>query len=103
MRNRILGAEHLETIGAMANLAVTYHKLGKDAEAEKLEIQVLDARKRILGVENPGTITAMANLAATYRDLEKYTEAGKLEMQVLDARIRVLEWNIQQQSQPWQI
>ena len=64
--------------------------MGKYLEAEKLEIQVLDARNRILGVEHPDTIDAMANLAATYRDLEKYTEAGKLEMQVLNARKRIL-------------
>jgi hypothetical protein len=40
--------------------------LGKYTEAEKLQIQVLDARKRILGVEHPDTINAMGNLAATY-------------------------------------
>jgi hypothetical protein len=50
----------------MANLAVTYGSLGKYTEAEKLEIQVLDARNRILGVEHPDTINAMANLAITY-------------------------------------
>jgi tetratricopeptide (TPR) repeat protein len=74
----------------MANLASTYQNLGKYTEAEKLEMQVLDARNRILGVEHPDTITAMANLASTYRNLGKYTEAEKLEMQVLDARNRIL-------------
>ena len=51
-RNRIFGVEHLETIKAMSNLAVTYECLGKYTEAERLQIQVLDARNRILGVEH---------------------------------------------------
>jgi hypothetical protein len=40
----------------MGNLASTYRNLGKYTEAEKLEIQVLDARNRILGVEHPDTL-----------------------------------------------
>jgi tetratricopeptide (TPR) repeat protein len=89
-RNRILGLEHLDTIRAMNNLAVTYGSLGKYTESEKLEIQVLDVRTRILGVEHPDTIDAMAKLAGTYRKLGKYTEAKKLQIQVLDARTRIL-------------
>jgi hypothetical protein len=62
----------------------------KYTEAEKLEMQVLDARNRILGVEHPDTITAMANLAATYLSLEKYTEAEKLKIQVFNGRCKIL-------------
>ena len=43
--------------------------LGKYTEAEKLEMQVLDARNRILGMEHPDTINAIADLAATYGEL----------------------------------
>ena len=89
-RYEILGAEHPETIRAMANIASIDRALGKYTEAEKLEIQVLEARNRILGVEHLDTITAMAHLADTYCYLGKYTEAEKLEMQVLDARNRIL-------------
>ena len=74
----------------MANLAATYQKLGKYTEAQKLQMQVLDARNRILGVEHPETLRAMGNIAATYVKLGKYTEAEKLQMQVLDARNRIL-------------
>ncbi|KIJ99978.1 hypothetical protein K443DRAFT_8011 [Laccaria amethystina LaAM-08-1] len=73
----------------MADLAVTYGGLEKYTEAEKLEIQVLDARNRILGVEHPDTILAMKNLAITYRNLEKYTEAEKLENQAHKLKGRV--------------
>ena len=74
----------------MGNLPSTYGSLGKYTEAEKLKIQVLDARNRILGVEHPDTIRAMANLASTYYSLGKYTEAEKLEIQVLNARNIIL-------------
>jgi tetratricopeptide (TPR) repeat protein len=73
----------------MANLAAIYQHLGKYTEAEKLEMQVLDASNRTYGVEQD-TIFAMANLAATYQNLGKYTEAEKLQMQVLDARNKIL-------------
>jgi tetratricopeptide (TPR) repeat protein len=90
LRNRVLGVKHPDTIWAMANLAVTYRKLGEYTEAEKLETQVVNARNRIFKAEHSDTIRAMANLAVTYRKLEKYTKAEKLEIQVLDARNRKL-------------
>jgi tetratricopeptide (TPR) repeat protein len=69
---------------AMGNLAITYESLGKYADAEKLQIQVLDMRSRLLGEEHPDTISAMNNLANTYESLEKYEDAEKLKIQVLD-------------------
>ena len=45
--------EHPNTIRAMANVAATYHSLGKHTESEKLGIQVLNARNKILGVQHP--------------------------------------------------
>jgi hypothetical protein len=73
----------------LANLAYTYHVLRNYTEAEKLEIQVLDARNRILGVEHQDTINAMENLAAIYRCLAKYTEADKLKTQAYELKNRV--------------
>ena len=63
--------------------------MGEFTEAEKLKIQVPDARNRILGVQHPDTIYALANLAITYKHLGKYTEAEKLETQVLNEITRI--------------
>ena len=82
--------EHPDTIGAMANLAVLYYNLGKYAQSEKLEIQVLNARNRILGVQHPHTILAMKNLAATLRSLGKYKEAEKLVIQAQGVKSGVI-------------
>ncbi|KAJ7073181.1 hypothetical protein C8F01DRAFT_1225887 [Mycena amicta] len=90
VRTQLLGAEHPDTIEAMASLSVTYHSLGRYLEAEKLNEQVLAARTRLLGAEHPDTIKAMANLSVTYHSLGQYLEAEKLNEQVLAARTRLL-------------
>ena len=51
----------------MFNLASTYRNQGRWAEAEKLDVQVMETRKTVLGPEHPDTLTSMANLASTYR------------------------------------
>jgi len=47
-RNKIFGEEHPDTILAMGNLALAYSNLGKHTEAEKLQIQVVDAKRNFL-------------------------------------------------------
>ncbi|KAF8517759.1 hypothetical protein BU17DRAFT_91618 [Hysterangium stoloniferum] len=64
--------------------------LGKDTEAQKLEVQVLEAHKQLLGPEHPTTLTSMENLALTLSYLGKDTEAQKLEVQVLEAHKQLL-------------
>ncbi|KIK05404.1 hypothetical protein K443DRAFT_641160 [Laccaria amethystina LaAM-08-1] len=59
----------------MGNLALTYSNLGKYTEAEKLQVQVLDARCRVLGEGHPDTVMSK----------------DKLQVQVLDAGKEVVE------------
>ena len=66
------------------------HEQGYSSEAEKLQIQVLNARTNILGEEHEDTLSAKANLAYTYSDLGKYTEAEKLRIQVLHGTRKIL-------------
>jgi hypothetical protein len=53
---RILGVEHPKSIGAAANLAVTYWNQGRQGEAEKVGLEVLAQRRRISGKEHLDTI-----------------------------------------------
>ena len=62
----------------------------KYAEAEKVDLQVLNKRNKILGEEYPDTTTALENLASTYQYLGKYTDVDKLQIQLLDVRTRIL-------------
>ncbi|KAJ7827150.1 hypothetical protein B0H14DRAFT_3144712 [Mycena olivaceomarginata] len=85
-----LGADHQETLEAMANLAATYRQLGRYQEAEPLEGTVLEKRKTLLGADHPDTLGAMAHLAATYHQLGRYQEAEHLEGTVLEKRKTLL-------------
>ncbi|KAJ7812563.1 acyl transferase/acyl hydrolase/lysophospholipase [Mycena olivaceomarginata] len=85
-QKQLFGANHPDTLTAMANLATTYHQLGRYQEAEPLGVTVLDKRKQLFGANHPSTLDAMANLAATYRQLGRYQEAEPLEVTVLDKR-----------------
>ncbi|KAF8529589.1 hypothetical protein BU17DRAFT_79603 [Hysterangium stoloniferum] len=89
-REQILGTEHLGTLVAKANLAVTYNQLGRWTDAEQLEVQVLEAREQILGTEHPDTLRARAYLAGTYCQLGRWTDAEQLEVQVLEASEQIL-------------
>ena len=86
MRITLLGEEHPDTISAMHNLANTYYSLGKYADAEKLQIQVLEMRSRFLGEEHPDTINVMENLAITFYCLQKCKDAARLVVQVVNVR-----------------
>lgn len=44
---RVLGAEHLDTLSSMTDLAMTYKELERQEEAEKLEAQVMETRSRL--------------------------------------------------------
>ena len=90
MRNKLLGAEHPETLVSMEDLARTYQDQGRWNEAEKLLIQVMDKSKELLGAEHPDTITTMGSLASTYHDLKRWNEAEKLEIHVMEIRKKQL-------------
>ncbi|KAJ7683820.1 hypothetical protein B0H14DRAFT_2654628 [Mycena olivaceomarginata] len=85
-----LEADHPDTLWAMESLAATYRQLGRYQEAERLEGTVLEKRKQLLGAEHPHTLEAMTNLAATYCQLGRYQEAEQLEGAVLEKQEQLL-------------
>ncbi|KAJ7852228.1 hypothetical protein B0H13DRAFT_2284385 [Mycena leptocephala] len=89
-RKQLLGADHPDTLSAMANLAATYRELGRYQEAEPLESIVLEKLKQLLGADHPDTLSAMANLAVTYHELGRYQDAEPLESTVLEKQKQLL-------------
>ncbi|KAN0067668.1 hypothetical protein V8E54_014233 [Elaphomyces granulatus] len=67
-----------------------FWKQGRWTEAEKLDVQVMEARKTVLGPKHPDTLTSMHNLASTYRKQGRWTEAEKLDVQVMETSKTVL-------------
>ena len=64
----IFSEDHPDTLSSMANLASTYWNQGRWADAERLLVEVTEARKIKLGEEHPDTLLSTANLASTYRN-----------------------------------
>jgi hypothetical protein len=89
-KQQLLGDDHLDTLLAMHNLAVTYRHLTELTKAEELQVVVLKKRKQLLGDDHPATLVAMGNLAVTYGHLKEFTKAEELEVVVLEKRKQLL-------------
>jgi TIR domain/Tetratricopeptide repeat len=89
-RRRVLGAEHPDTLTAMADLAYLYNSWKDFARARKLGNQVIEVRRRVLGAEHPDTLTSMADLTSTLLAVRDFAAARQLGEEVLEARRRVL-------------
>ena len=78
VKQRVLGAEHPDTLTAAGNLAASLSNQGKHDEAEKMQREVLAVEKRVLGAEHPDTLTAAGNLALSLARQGKHDEAEKM-------------------------
>ncbi|MFJ5646320.1 tetratricopeptide repeat protein [Streptomyces sp. NPDC093223] len=75
---RLLGAEHPDTLTARGNLASSYWLEGRTAEAIELLERVVADRERLGGKEHPDALTARGNLASFYQQAGRTAEAIEL-------------------------
>ena len=87
---RVLGADHPNTLDAGHNLAGVYQTAGRLEEAISLYEQTLAASERVLGSDHPDTLDARNQLASAYRAVGRLNEAIRLHEQTLAASERVL-------------
>ena len=87
---RVLGADHPQTLTSRHNLAYAYQAAGRLGEAVPLYEQALADRERVLGADHPDTLTSRHNLAAAYVSEGRPGEAIPLFEQALANRERVL-------------
>ncbi|WP_103529027.1 tetratricopeptide repeat protein [Streptomyces sp. SM12] len=87
-RERTLGTDHPDTLGARGNLA--YGAAGRAGEAIDLQERVVADCERILGTDHPNTLTARSNLAYSYGSAGRGGEAIDLQERVLADRERTL-------------
>ncbi|WP_299540685.1 FxSxx-COOH system tetratricopeptide repeat protein [uncultured Streptomyces sp.] len=87
---RILGADHPDTLTTRHNLAFSYWQAGRTTEAIALQEAVLTDRERILGTEHPNTLTAREHIALSYWQAGRTTEAIALQEAVLTDTERIL-------------
>jgi tetratricopeptide (TPR) repeat protein len=89
-RQRVLGADHPDTLRTMANLGVLYRGRANYAQAESLCMRAWEVQRRVLGEEHPDTLTSLINLADLDRDQGRYEQAQARYTKVLEVRRRVL-------------
>jgi hypothetical protein len=75
VRQETLGAEELDTLDAMYDLAIIYQYLQRWPKAKELTTRELDARQRIQGSEHADTLRAKKNLAHIRRIFKKHPSA----------------------------
>jgi non-specific serine/threonine protein kinase/serine/threonine-protein kinase len=84
------GPDYQDTLRSMSELARSYAKLNRQAEALALRREILAAVKRLVGPNHPDTLVCQTNLAASYYVLNQFDEALKLFKETLDSQQRVL-------------
>ena len=89
-RERLLGADHPDTLHTRTSLAAVYRDAGRTADAIPLVQQILAARERLLGADHPSTLASRNNLASAYRAASRPAEAIPLFEQNLAACERLL-------------
>jgi tetratricopeptide (TPR) repeat protein len=87
---RVLGADHPQTLRTRNNLALAYQAAGRTAEAITLLEQTTADRVRVLGADHPDTLATRGNLAGAYQDAGRTAEAITLHEQTLADQERVL-------------
>jgi tetratricopeptide (TPR) repeat protein len=86
---RVLGAEHPDTLTSVNNLALCLRTLGDAPAALPLFRRALEARERVLGAEHPITLDSVSNLAVCLQTLGDAPAALPLYRRALEARERV--------------
>ena len=90
---RVLGADHPDTLRSRNNLALAYRAAGRLNDAIPLHEETLEARTRILGPNHPGTLGSRNNLANAYQAAGRLNEAIPLHEETLTALTRFLGLN----------
>jgi hypothetical protein len=89
-QERVLGADHPDTLGTRNNLANAYRAAGRTDKAITLHKRTLADRQRVLGADHPDTLGTRNSLAIDYRAAGRTAEAITLHEQNLADQERAL-------------
>jgi tetratricopeptide (TPR) repeat protein len=90
-REKLLGADHPDTLAAMHTLAHAYEYGGRATEATELYQRVAAERARTLGDDHPDTLWSRASVAFAYTMAGRASDAVTLLDQVVDDQQRILD------------
>ena len=87
---RVLGADHPDTLHSRNDLALAYQDAGRPNDAIPLLEETLTAQIQILGPNHPHTLTSRNNLATAYQDAGRPNDAIPLLEETLKAQTQIL-------------
>ncbi|RHZ72034.1 hypothetical protein CDV55_103853 [Aspergillus turcosus] len=90
LQNKVLGAEHPDTLMTMAYLAYAYWNQGLFKDAESLQLQELQLCSKVLGSRHTSTLTSINNLACILWSEGRWQEAEAQFQRVTNLREEVL-------------
>lgn len=90
IREKALGAEHIDTLASVSYLGSVLEDQGKYKEAEAMYRRVLDGREKGLGPEHPDTLTSISHLGWALKEQGKYEEAEAMHRRALKGREKAL-------------
>ncbi len=82
-RQRLLGAEHLDTLASWEGIEIVLFQTRRLEEAERIGRQILPIRERVLGLDARATIEALLNLSGPAGYRGDYAEAERLVREAL--------------------
>ena len=85
-----IDTESLEFSDSLWLLAAAYSNVGRFAEAQALQAQVMSLRKGLMQENDPTTLEAYISLANTYRILRQFDNAEVMQWEVLKLRRETL-------------
>lgn len=83
VRQKMLGAEHPDTLVSINNLATVLEDLGQASQTEPMHRRTLEIRERDLGPDHLDTLLTANNLASALRQLGRAGEAEPLFRRVV--------------------
>jgi len=87
---RRAGASEASMLVVQANLATTYHEIGRFEESRRLRQDVYSVRLKLLGVSHEDTLSAAYNYALSLLTLERFEEAKSLLRKMMPVARRFL-------------
>jgi tetratricopeptide (TPR) repeat protein len=90
MMTEMLGAEHPDTLGSMANLGLVLRSLTQYDEAEQIHRKCLKLNMEALGANHRNTLRSMNNLAVVLSVRGKHREAEQMHRKNLKLNIEML-------------
>ena len=89
IRQEHLGAEHMETLNSIGDLAWLRCDQGRNKEAAELLDKALSISRRVLGEDHVTTLSFANTLGCVYKDLGRCEEAEKLYLKSIPVSLRV--------------